>query len=157
MKKITTSIEIKGTQEQVWNAITESEKYKIWAGVFSPGSYFEGGWNKGDKILFLGTNEDGTKSGMISEIAESAYPSYISIQHKGYILNNVEDTTSDAIKAWAPAYENYSIEKIDDMTTRFTLDMDSEDQYFEMFNELWPKAAQVLKEVVETNNHNSIV
>lgn len=149
MKKIHTSIEIKGTQAEVWDAIVNDEKYRLWTATFSPGSHFKGGWNKGDKILFLGPDKDGAMSGIVSEIAESTYPSYISIQHNGYVTNGVEDTTSEAVHAWFPAYENYSIEKIDDTTIRFTVDMDSEDQYYEMFLELWPKAVQVLKEVVE--------
>jgi uncharacterized protein YndB with AHSA1/START domain len=152
MKKIHTSIEIKCTQAEVWDAIVNNEKYRLWTATFSPGSHFKGGWNKGDKILFLGPGEDGAVSGIVSEIAKSIYPSYISIQHNSYITNGVEDTTSEAVRAWFPAYENYSIEKIDDTTTRFTVDMDSEDQYYEMFLELWPKAVQVLKEVVEKYN-----
>ena len=45
---------------------------------------------------------------MVSEIAENKPNEFISIRHLGYIANGIEDTQSEAIRAWAPAYENYT-------------------------------------------------
>jgi hypothetical protein len=102
----------------------------------------------GDKINFVGIDEKGEKGGMVSEIAESRKPEYISIRHLGYMQNGVEDTTSEAVKAWAPAYENYTIQK-DGEGSKFILEQDIEDQYEEMFAEMWPKAFQKIKEIAE--------
>ena len=89
---------------------------------------------------------------MISEIAESIYPEFISIRHLGYIIMGVEDTTSDAVKKWAPSYENYTLSKIGDDLTEFKLSMDVVDEWYDMFLEMWPKAMAKLKEVAESNN-----
>lgn len=151
MKKLNLDIHINASQEKVWDTITDDKKYREWTSVFQPTSYFEGGWNTGDKINFVGVDEKGQKGGMVSEIAESRKPEYISIRHLGYMQDGVEDTTSDAVKAWAPAYENYSIEK-DGEGTKFILMQDIEDQYEQMFGEMWPKALEKIKEIAEREN-----
>lgn len=151
MKKINLDITINASCEAVWDAIVNDANYRLWASVFEPSSYFEGGWNKGDTIRFLGTNEKGEKEGMVSEIAESIYPQYISIKHLGYIANGIDDTTSEEIRKWAPAFENYTMEKLGENKTLFKLDMDVTDEFFDMFMELWPKALAKLKEVCEAD------
>lgn len=149
MKKINLDITINAPREKVWDAIVSDAKYRGWAAAFMEGSFFEGGWNKGDSIHFLVINQNGEKEGMVSEIAESIYPEFISIQHLGFILDGVEDRTSDAVKAWVPSFENYSFEKIDEHTTKFSVDMDIEDQHHANFTELWGKALQKLKAIAE--------
>ncbi len=148
MKKLNFEIFINASQEKVWDTITDDKKYREWTYVFQPTSYFEGGWNTGDKILFIGIDEKGEKGGMVSEIAESRKPEYISIRHLGYMQNGVEDTTSDAVKTWAPAFENYTLIK-EGGGTKFVLEQDIEDKYEQMFSDLWPKALQKVKEISE--------
>ncbi|HSN65804.1 MAG TPA: SRPBCC domain-containing protein [Fusibacter sp.] len=149
MKKLNLEIEINASNEKVWASIVDVNLYRIWAEEFMEGSYFEGGWKKGDAIQFLAENESGNKEGMVSEIAESDYPKYISIRHLGYIMDGVIDTTSDLVKAWAPSYENYTLEALGDHKTKFKLDMDVEDQYYDMMLEMWQRAMQQLKQVSE--------
>ncbi len=149
MKKLNLEIEIEASGDKIWKSIVEVDQYRLWAEEFMAGSYFEGGWNKGDAIQFLVVNEAGNKEGMISEIAESEYPTFISIRHLGYIMDGVVDTTSDAIKAWAPSYENYTLEALGDQKTRFKLDMDVEDDYYDMMLEMWQRGMQKLKQVCE--------
>ena len=151
MKKLNLEIHINASQEKVWDTITDDKKYREWTSVFQPTSYFEGGWNTGDKINFVGVDEKGEKGGMVSEIAESRKPKYISIRHLGYMQNGVEDTTSDAVKKGAPTYEIYTIEK-DGEGSKFILMQDIEDQYEEMFGEMWPKAIEKIKEISEREN-----
>ena len=150
--KLVLSIDIKAPRETVWNAITTDALYRRWTKAFHETSHFEGGWNTGDKIHFIGINEDGKKEGMVSEIAESRFPEYISVRHLGFIKDGEIDTTSDEVKAWAPMYENYRIEKINDHLTRFHIDMDVEDDWYGMFENMWPKALALLKDVCEENN-----
>ena len=150
MKKINLEIDINASCENVWDAIVKESKYRQWASVFHEGSYFEGSWNKGDTIRFLVINAEGQKEGMVSEIAESDYPHHISIRHLGFIYNGIDDTTSEEIRKWAPSYENYTLEKLDAETSKFKLEMDIIDDYYEMFMKLWPKAMHKLKEVSES-------
>ena len=149
MKKMNMEIEIDASNEKVWASIVDVNFYRLWAEEFMEGSYFEGGWNKSDTIQFLAVNESGNKEGMVSEIAESDYPKYISIRHLGYIMDGVIDTTSDMVKAWSPSYENYTLEALGDQKTKFKLDMDVEDQYYDMMLEMWQRAMLRLKQVSE--------
>ena len=83
-------------------------KYRKWSSAFHPDSCFEGGWEKGDRIYFLTCNKSNEKEGMIAEIAESRKYSFISVKHLGYISGGVEDTSSEKVRQFAPAYENYT-------------------------------------------------
>jgi uncharacterized protein YndB with AHSA1/START domain len=151
MKKIFKEIVVDTSREVMWAAVINDNKYKLWTSVFDEGSYFEGGWQKGDKIRFLTQNEKGQSIGMVSEIAQSDHLEFISIRHLGYIENGVEDFTSDAVKKWAPSYENYRLEELESGKTRFSVEMDIEDEQFELFDRLWTKALEKLKEVCEKN------
>lgn len=148
MKKIKLDIEINAPREDVWEAVIDDAKYRQWTSVFSAGSFFEGGWNKGDAIRFLVEKEEG-REGMVSEIAESIYPEFISIRHLGYISSGVEDTTSEEVKKWAPAYENYTLKELGNGKTKFIVEADTTEEYYQMFLDLWPKALEKLKEVSE--------
>ncbi|HML25615.1 MAG TPA: SRPBCC domain-containing protein, partial [Methanomethylovorans sp.] len=74
---------------------------------------------------------------------------YLSIEHIGIVQDGKEDTSSKAAKEWAGALENYTFKEIDG-TTEVLVDIDIvEDEYKEMFQEMWPKALQKLKELAE--------
>ena len=149
MKKLNLDILINASPEKVWDCIIDPVKYRKWASAFMEGCYFEGGWNKGDSIQFLAVNEAGAIEGMVSEIAESTFPEYISIRHIGMVSNGVIDMTSDMVKAWTPSYENYTLEKLGDHQTRFVLDMDANEEYYDMFLDMWPRALGLVKEIAE--------
>jgi uncharacterized protein YndB with AHSA1/START domain len=153
MKNLKLDILIDASRETVWDSVVHPAKYRQWTTAFTEGSYFEGGWNKGDKILFL-ANRENKISGMLSEIAESRFPEYISIRHLGQITNGVADTESEEVKKWAPMYENYILEKADENSTRFCVEMDLPDEFYEMFLEMWPKALILLKKVSEENRQS---
>jgi hypothetical protein len=148
MRKMHFEILINANPEQVWNAIVDDRKYREWTSPFHEGSYFEGGWNKGDKIRFLALNEKGEKEGMFSEIAESRKYSFISIKHLGIILEGKDDTTSEEAKKWVPAYENYSLSQQGEKT-KFEVYADVDDNFYDMFKDMWPKALEKLREVAE--------
>jgi Activator of Hsp90 ATPase homolog 1-like protein len=148
MQKLKFSIEINSPKEKVWNTMLEDKTYRIWTEAFSKGSHFIGDWSKGSKILFLGPNENGEMGGMVSRIKENKLYEYISIEHLGVVENGKEDTTSDAVKQWAGSLENYTF-KNKDGKTELLVDMDINDEYKEMFEGMWPKALQKLKEISE--------
>lgn len=148
MKTLHYEISINASREKVWDTLTNKATYEEWTNVFSPGSTYEGDWSEGSQILFLGPGDNGTKSGMIAKIVESRQPEYISIKHIGMIENDIEDTTSEKVQAWAPAYENYTLEEIDG-GTKCIVDMQSEEEMCEFFDQTWPQALQKLKEICE--------
>ena len=152
MKNIKHNIEINTSPENVWMAIVSPEYYNSWSKVFTATSFFEGGWNKGDKIRFLSYNKDGKIDGMVSEISESDFPAFISIKHLGYVYDDIDDTESEEIKSWVPSYENYILTRTAENHTIFEIDMDVTDDYYDMFMRLWSLALQELKSTAENMN-----
>ena len=148
MEKLRLAIDIAAPREIVWETTIGEESYREWTKSFHPTSFYRGSWTKGGKIHFLGLDKDGNEGGMSAEIAESRRPEFISIRHLGMVNNGVEDLTSDAVKGWAPSYENYTLEKTSG-GTRFVLDMDVSAEHKEMFEKMWPNALKKLKELAE--------
>jgi len=144
MKSICFDININAPKKKVWEIMLDSESYKVWTSVFSEGSYFEGSWNKGERIKFLIPSGDG----MISEIAECKPHEYISIKHLGQIKNGVEDFDSDEVKSWSPAFENYSFSEKDGITN-VKVDMNATSEFEDFLMNTWPKALTTLKEICE--------
>lgn len=150
MEKLNFSIVINAPKEKVWSTMLNDNTYRKWTEAFGPGSYYKGDWKKGSKILFLAPGENG-EMGMVSRIKENRQYEYISIEHIGLVQDGKEDTSSDAVKAWAGALENYTF-KEKGGATELLVDMDSNDEYKEMFQDMWPKALQKLKELAEKLN-----
>lgn len=149
MQKIHFSILINAPREKVWDTMLSESTYPQWTTAFNPGSYFKGSWEEGSKILFLGPNPDGSgEGGMVSRIKENRSHEFISIEYLGVISNGVEDITSEDAKKWASLFENYTfIDK--DGGTEVLVDIDTLDEYKDMFSDMWPKALQLLKELSE--------
>lgn len=150
MQKIHFSIFINAPKEKVWNTMLNKETYQLWTKAFSSNSTFEGTWEQGSKILFIGTDENGENmGGMVSRIAEARPYEFMSIEHVGMIdKNGVEDTTSDEVRKWVPAFENYTFNEKDG-GTEVVIDQDMQPEYKEMFDGMWPKALETLKELCE--------
>lgn len=146
VKRIQFTAAINAPVAAVWRHVTSLESYKCWASAFAEGSHFEGSWEQGSKIRFLSPSGDG----MVAEIAENRENEFISIRHLGFIANGVEDTTSEAIQAWAPAYENYRFLALPE-GTKMVVDQDVAIEWEEYMNEAWPKALVLLKELSESS------
>jgi hypothetical protein len=139
------SISIAAPKEKVWRTMLEQETYRKWTDEFAAGSYYEGSWEQGKKILFL----EPEGCGMSSVIAESKPYSFVSIKHLGYVRNGVEDTESPEIKAWAPAFENYTFDEKDGIT-EVQVDLSTMPQEFDDYmTKTWPKALVKLKALCE--------
>lgn len=151
MQKLRHSIFIQAPVEKVWNTMLEDATYRQWTEPFNPGSYYEGDWSEGSIIKFLGVDESGEAQmgGMYSRIAENRPHEFVSIEHLGFVdLEGNVDTTSDEVKKWTPAFENYTFTE-KDRGTEVTVELDINEEHKEMFDEMWPKALQNLKELAE--------
>lgn len=149
MNKLKFSITINAPRAKVWETMLNDVTYRIWTEAFAPGCYYVGDWSEGSKILFLASRETG-ESGMVSRIKENRLHEYISIEHLGMVENGKEDTTSDAVKEWVGVLENYSFKELNGKT-ELLVDVDSPEEYSEMFNGMWSKALTKLKELSENN------
>ncbi len=148
MKKLSLTTDIHAPREEVWSAIISDKKFRLWTAAFQEGSHFEGSWQQGDKIRFV-SEYDGQVTGMMSEIEVSEHLKNISIHHLGIIMDGVEDFTSDQAKQWIGKYENYHFEKLGEKGTRFTVELEVEEEYSEDFEKQWLLALQKLKAVCE--------
>ena len=82
---------------------------------------------------------------MIATIASNRLHEYISIQHLGEIGKDNAIT----LYAWE-SFENYRFTSIDDTTTTVDVEMTPmPDERVAMFNDMRPKALQLLKDLCE--------
>ena len=138
------SITIAAPPSTVWHVLFDDETYRQWTTVFAEGSHFEGDWNEGSVIRFLTPERDG----MVGVIAENRMYEYLSIEHRGHVLKGVDDTESDEVKKWTPAYENYTLTEAD-KGTELGVDIDIPATYQAYFEDVWPKALKAVKELAE--------
>jgi len=129
----------------VWRLMISPESYKRWASSFAEGTYFEGSWEQGAKIKFLSPPSG---DGMVAEIAENRANEFISIRHLGTFSNGVEDTTSESVRSWAPACENYTFIGVPE-GTKLVIELDVPGEWVEYMSEAWPKALALLKKLSE--------
>ena len=143
-KTLNFPIWINAPRDTVWSVMLERPTFEQWTAPFCEGSTYEGGWEQGDSIRFLTPSGEG----MVSEIAESRRPEFVSIRHLGMIANGVEDTTSEKVRTWAPAYENYSFAEANG-GTQLRVDVDVLPDYEQFMQDTFPKALATLKELCE--------
>ncbi len=150
MVRLRFSILINAPRERVWNAMIDDAGYREWTEPFMAGSHFVGTWDEGSKILFLAPGENG-EAGMVSRIRTNRPHEFISIEHLGVVDGGIEDTTSEAVKGWAGALEEYTLRDVAG-ATEVLIETDSNEEYREMFEATWPKALERLKDLAESRD-----
>lgn len=150
MEKLKFSTTINAPKEKVWNALWEDANYRIWTAAFAEGSHaVTDNWKEGTKVLFLGPDN---KSGMVSRVAANRENEFMSFEHLGEVRDGVEDTTSDKVKVWAGAHENYTLKEDNGKTDVLVeLDMMAETEFIDYFSKTWPIALDNLKTLAEKN------
>jgi uncharacterized protein YndB with AHSA1/START domain len=141
-------IEINAPDEKVFRLMLADKTYREWTKLFNPTSRYEGSWEKGSKIVFLGTDEKGNQGGMISRIKDSIPNRFISIEHFGVISDGKEITSGPEVEKWAGGLENYTFEEKNGKTI-LSVDTDTTLEYNNYFEETWPKALKKIKEICE--------
>lgn len=151
MKKLQFKTDINATAQKVYETmlgLKDKSTYEFWTSAFNPTSTYEGSWEKGSKIYFVGVDENGKRGGMVSEIVENLPSKFISIRHFGFLDGDVEVTTGEQVEKWAGGHENYSFQESNELTS-VTVEMDVIDEYLDYFNNTYPKALDKLKEICE--------
>ncbi len=149
MKKLQFKISIKAPAARVCDfmlGMTSKSTYEHWTSVFNPTSTWEGSWEKGNKMLFVGVDEKGEKGGMVSRIAENLPNRFVSVQHYGLVKGDKEVTEGPEVEKWANGFENYTFEE-NQGTTTVTVDLDATEDFLDYMNQTYPKALDKLKEL----------
>jgi hypothetical protein len=151
MEKLQFDVSIQAPASKVYDlmlGMSNKSTYEAWTALFNPTSSYEGSWNKGSKMLFIGTDEQGNKGGMVSEIADNIPNRFVSIRHYGLVQANVEITEGPEVEKWANGFENYTFQENDGIT-KLTIDLDTTADFVDYMNEHYPKALSKLKEICE--------
>ena len=144
MKTLTFEITIHAPRSQVWTAMLGAEGYKAWTAAFCEGSHYFGSWEQGARIRFLAPSG----GGMSAVIAENRLHEFVSIRHLGIIENGVEDTSSEKVRAWTPAYENYRFADVPGGCL-VTVTLDTAAEWEPYMLDTYPKALALLKALCE--------
>jgi hypothetical protein len=160
MKKLQYTVSINAPVARIYDfmlGISDKSTYEQWTSLFNPTSTYEGNWEKGSKILFIGVDEKGEKGGMVSRIADIIPNRFVSIQHYGLLKGDKEITEGPEVEKWANGFENYTFEvkkaRPDDPVgpgiTTVTVDLDTTEEFLDYMNETYPKALEKLKKICE--------
>lgn len=144
LKTLQCTVHIAAPVGEVFRRFHDPEGYRYWTAAFCEGSCFEGTWAQGARIRFMSPSGDG----MVAEIAEFRPNAYISLRHLGWVVQGVEDTESPEVRAWAPAFENYTFTPTPE-GTHLTVDQEVLPEYEDYMSKTLPKAFERLKELCE--------
>ena len=145
MEKMHFSIDINAPRERVWRALWSDASYPDWTSAFSPGSRAVSDWREGSKIQFL----DGEGQGMDSLIEKSVPNEFMSFKHVGVIHEGQVQQPDEKTREWSGSHENYTLRDRNGRTT-LNVDLESPQEYKDMFNDKFPKALHRLKEIAES-------
>ena len=148
MKTLQFSIDIAAPADRVHDLMIGDASYRQWTAAFTEGSYYEGSWREGERIRFMSPSGEG----MVAEIAKYTPGAFISIRILGFIADGQEDTYSEAVTSWAPAYENYRFDAIPG-GTRLVVDQDVFETFEQHMTDTWPKALERLKVLCESSRN----
>lgn len=148
MEKLHFTVRIDAPVHTVWSTMLGDATYREWTSAFQEDSYYEGSWDLGTEIRFLGPSEDGSLGGMIATVVEKRPDEFVSLEYVGQVVEGVDDTTSDQAKRIIGAHENYSFSETGGVTV-VEVDVDTEEDFAAMLGEAWPIALAKLKEVAE--------
>lgn len=151
MKRVQFKKEIKAPANKVFKAmlgLDDVKTYEEWTKAFNPTSTYKGNWEKGEKMYFLGTDDKGKTGGMVSEVAERRTDEFISIRHYGILDGDKEILEGPEVEKWAGGLENYTFSESNGVTT-VIIDLDTVEGYEEYFDDTYPKALEMLRDICE--------
>ncbi|MBK8699697.1 MAG: SRPBCC domain-containing protein [Saprospiraceae bacterium] len=132
----------------VYKMMLEDTHYRAWTSVFNPTSCFRGNWEKGSMMRFMGIDQDGNTGGMVSRIKENLPGKFLSIEHLGVLKGDVEIMEGPEVASWAGGLENYTFQE-DGNSCMLKIDMDADPEFKSYFEESWPKALSIFKDICE--------
>lgn len=143
IKTISFSIFINSDREKIWNVLWDTKSYEKWTSVFMEGSHYKGELKQGNTIQFLGS--DG--GGMTSHIEKLVENEQIVFAHQKEIKNGVETEAP-----WQGAKEIYHLKKETETGTELQVILDASPDMEKYFNDVFPKALKLVKQLSEINH-----
>lgn len=145
MKKLEYKIIINAPRQAVWETMLDQETYKQWVDAAWPSSYYEGEWKEGSNLRFITADGSGTLATLIKHKSyELSYAKHIALLNPG----GAEDRESEVAKGWIGTTEMYTFTEKKGVT-ELNVEINTNPDWAEMFNDGWPKALAKLKEICE--------
>jgi hypothetical protein len=151
MERLQFALSIHAPADTVYDrmlGLSDRSTYEQWTAVFNATSTFVGGWQKGAKIYFVGTDEQGVQGGMVAIIEENIPGRFVSIRHIGLLIAGEEVTEGPEVEKWAGGLENYRFEE-SNVTTSLLVELDTTAEFMSHMREIYPRALNKLKEICE--------
>jgi len=140
MKKLSYTTSINAPAAKVWQVLWNDMTYRKWTSVFSEGSYAVSDWKEGSEILFLSTEGHG----MYAKIHKLVPNEYMAFKHLGEIKENKKQPPAD----YGDGLETYTLKEENGKTT-LRADLDAPDDFAAYFEETFPKALALVKDLSE--------
>jgi hypothetical protein len=148
MEKVQFNIVINAPVEQVFNTMFGKETYRQWTSVFNASSDYEGSWAQDEKILFVGTNKEGKKEGMVGIVKQFIPNNFVAVEYTGFLDGDKQITEGPDMGEWCLMYENYSFTSVGDETTVMVA-LNVGEAVLNYLKDTYPKALYKLKEICE--------
>ena len=147
--KLNYEIKINSPREVVWEKMMDKSIYNDWAKAFSPDSTYEGEWKEGGEMIFYDpNNHGGTK--VVFDVFKK--PEKTIARHIAMVDTNKKEIEEydEVMKKWIGTIEEYTFVDNGDNTTTLSIDMETDEQFKEMFDNSWPKALELFKDICES-------
>lgn len=151
MKKLEFKIIIKAPVQKMFDrmlGLTDKVTYEQWTKDFNPTATYEGKWEKGSKILFIGTDTNGERGGLVSKVVDIIPNRFVSVQHYGIVKGNQEITEGPEVEKWGNGFENYTFEEINGHTI-VVVNLDTHEDFVDYMQKKFPVALEELKKMCE--------
>ena len=120
------------------------ETYNAWTQAFSPGSTFEGTWKQGSRMKFIDPCKGGTVVVFEEFNEDRCVMKHVAVLDK----DHNEVTGDDAAQKWIGSLETYTFTEENGVTT-LTIEIETHEDFTQMFEDMWPSALKTLKELCE--------
>jgi len=148
VKKLTYEIKIKSSAKRTWDTLIGKETYEKWVKAFTPGSTFKGEWKKGEEVKFF----DPSMGGTVAKLIECEPCKLIEANHIATLNKDMQmETTGPMTEKWIGTTEVYKLSG-EDGFTNLAIEMETHEDFEDMFNSSWPKALENIKELAEKTN-----
>ncbi|PPF56503.1 hypothetical protein C5B94_03545 [Clavibacter michiganensis] len=150
MEMVRVSADVRAPARVVWDTMLARDTYEQWTGAFHEGSTYEGSWDEGAEIRFVGPGEDGHAGGLIGTVVESRRDEFVSIRYDGEIDRGVVSRESPIVGL----HESYAFREADGVTT-VDVELEVPDEWAPSMREMWGEAVIALKRLAEAASASS--
>ena len=142
MQKKQFSIEIKASQEKVWNTLWEDKTFRDWANIIDEGTYMVGELNEGNEVQFISSVSGYGVTSLVEKLLPNEFVSF------RQMADTKDSGEREREKEWTGGTESYSLAENDDVTI-LAVAIDVPPGQEETFEVRFPKALERVKILAE--------